>query len=308
MEKTPFKMAGQQHTVRTGIDWQDDDAFYASYYGTTMGQCERHNIHTMNTDLDIYITSFDGLIYAKHQVKMLNHFLKDVNFHVIFCDTNSHINPIASEQTRRFCIDEEVGYIKLPHNKFQDMQQFSFKLGTDMNWIWRNVVKVRKTKYFGFLDQDNFLISPIWKHLKTQLDTNGMYGYVWPAEKDTHIDKTHWLLHVISNFFRYDFVENRGLDFRPFGAAGLDTGGCNYFTLLKDYNREDYLQLEEPMSKYSSEHLYGYVFREFTMYDSGKWLHIMNSVKSYTNHPYEKMAKEIYMAGVLNGILLNDKT
>ncbi len=271
----------KQHTVQMGIDWQDDDEFYAAYYGTTLGQCERHNIHTINTDLDIYITSFDGLVYLKYQVKMLNKFLPNVNFHIIVCDTNSHINPVASQQTMKFCIDEEIGYIKLPHNKFQDLGQFSFKLGTDMNWIYRNVAKLRCPKYFGFLDQDNFLIRYIWGRLKYLLDEYGMYGYAWPAEKDTTLDKTHWLLHVISNFFKYDFVKDKELDFRPYGAAGLDTGGCNYFTLLKDYKRENYLQLEESLSEFTGEsHEHTDIFREFLVYDNA-WLHIMNSVKPY---------------------------
>jgi len=43
------------------------------------------------------------------------------------------------------------------------------------------------------------------------------------------------------------------------------------------------------------------------MQDNKKWIHMLNSTKAFTNHPREKEFKEVYMTGLLNGILLNEK-
>lgn len=293
------------HDIKLGIDWADDEAFYHQYYNTPpekyIPQLSDYNHKLPN--LNIYITSFDGLIYARFQIKTLRHFLSSkVNLRIIFCDTNSHINPQASHSLEKLCANQMVDYIKLPHNKFQDMDQLSFKLGTDMNWIWRNFIrKSNHPDYFGFLDQDCFLVKDCWNSIKLHLDRHGIYGLAWPQDP-ADIKYEYWLIHIMQNFFRYDYVEHVDLDFRPAGHIALDTGGCNWYTLFKNLNRHDHIQTEEIF-----EHEWESEFRHFTLHDDKRWLHIRNSTKPFTGHPHEKIIKEAYMTGVLNGILHNQK-
>lgn len=297
----------RQH-IELNIPQMDDEVFYNKYYGQTLEKCERHNIEPEITDkeLEIYITSFDGLLYAKYQIKMLRALLIGVDYNIVFADTNSHINPAISAQTKQLCIDEGVCYVKIPHNKFQDLNLFSDKLGVDMTWIWRNCVKLRQPKYFGYLDQDCFALKPIWGYLKPYLDEKGMYGVAWPGIND-EVKNEYWLVHIMQNFFKYDFVKDIDLDFRPNGHLGLDTSGCNYHLLFKNHNREDYLQNEFLLSDIVGLE-WGDVFRDYTLHDDCRWVHIRNSTKKFTNHPDEKKFKEVYMTGMLNGILLNNNT
>lgn len=287
------------------IEYQDDDIFYSSYYGILLEQCDTNLSEKSTKELEIYITTFDGLLYVKYQIKTLKYLLKHVNFEIIFCDTNSHINPETSEKTKELCEKENVGYIKMPHNKFQDLECFSFKLGTDLNWIWKNCIKIRQPKYFAFLDQDCFLIKDSWEYLKSYLEQKGMYGLAWPQEP-IPIKSEYWLIHIMNNFFKYEFVKNRELDFRPAGFVGLDTSGCNYFSLFKDYNRLDFIQNETTLLNYVGEEWNG-IFREFTLHDDNRWIHIRNSTKPFTNIINEKESKEKYMSGLLDGIMFSLK-
>lgn len=292
----------KQHSIQIGIPEMDDDIFYSRYYGIKLNQSEKNLIseEKTNNDLEIYITTFDGLSYVKYQIKTLRKFIVGINFQIIFCDTNSYINPEISRKTKELCIEEGVGYVKLPHNKFQDLESFSTKLGVDMNWIWRNCIKTRQPKYFGFLDQDCFLIKNSCQYIKDYLDNKGMYGLAWPQDPNPILSE-YWLVHIMNNFFRYDFVENIDLDFRPAGFIGLDTGGCNFFSLFKNHNRLDYIQSEEFLYELGKE--WKDIFREFSLHDN-RWLHIKNSTKSFTEHSKEREYKELYMKGILEGILL----
>ena len=295
--------------IDTGVPYQNDIPFLSEYYGTTLYQCKRHNIEAASPTspiLEIYITCFDGLLYAKYQIKTLRYFMPEAN--IVIIDTNGNLNPEASKATEELCIAEKVSYIKLPHNKMQDVPCYSSKLGVDMTWIFRNVVKHRQPKYFGYLDQDCFLIKPIWPYLKSYLDKKGMYGLSWqhPDRKDPD-GNPYWLVHIMQNFFKYDFVKDIDLDFRPAGHWGLDTGGCNYETLFRGKNPDDYHQKWETLAeKVGEEH--SDVFRDFTLHDDSRWIHIQNSTKALSGHPQERQLKEMYMTGILNGILLNELT
>lgn len=294
--------------IKTGTPYQDNFN-YAEYYSHTLEQCDCENIDlkVSNHPLEIYITAFDSYVYVKYQIKTLKHFLNNISFRIIIADTNSHINPIDSSKIKQLCIKENVGYIKMPHNKMQDIGDFSSKLGVDMTWLWLNVIKHRQSQYFGFLDVDCFLIKHIWVYLKQYLDNKQMYGLSWEHTEKVDEDGKHfWLCHIMANFFKYDFVKDKDLDFRPAGHLGLDTGGCNYFTLFKERNREDYAQTESHLINFVGKE-YNEVFRDFSLHDHERWLHVRNATKVLSGHPKEKEWKEVYMTGILNGIILKSK-
>lgn len=278
------------------------------YYNTKALDCPTFKYYeSIDKDtIDLYVITFNNLFCVEYQIKMLRMFMKQ-NYNIIIVDNNNNLNQEVSRKTYELCIKENITYVKAPDNYFQSISfDPSMKLGSTMNWIYQNCVKKRQAKYFGYLDQDCFLIKSIWAYLKAYLDTKGMYGFAWPTVND-EIKNEYWLCHIMQNFFRYDFVKDLDLDFRPNGHLGLDTGGCNYPILFKNHKREDYLQNEFLLSDIVGLE-WGDVVRDYTLYDDCKWVHIRNSTKAFTNHPNEKHFKEVYMTGILNGILLNNNT
>ena len=278
------------HIIKQGIPEYDDEEFYNSYYGKTLDECDNNVFDKNVKDLEIYITSFEGYWLAEYQIKTLKKFLCDVDFNIFFCDTNN--SEIESLTLKNLCEIEDVGYIKLPYNKFEHLKNFSMKLGVDMTWIWYNCIKKRKPKYFGYLDHDHFLINNIWDRLKGYLDSKGMYG-IPCGPKDREV----WLIHVICCFFKYDFIKDINLDFRPASHLILDTGGCNYDILYKDYKKEDYyISYEKNKNIPSNMEL----DRFFIFMDENRWIHIGNSNKKTTMFEDEFLMKRFYTSGFLD--------
>lgn len=211
-------------------------AWYHRYFSTKPEECEHLNYGPMarTYETDIYITTFGNKWFAEYQIKTLRRFF--LSPHKIFIiDTNQSLNPEISRHLWALCEREDVGYIKPPDNHYQEAQHFdpTLKLGTTLSWLFQNVAKKRCPRYFGFLDHDCFLfkdttiggdIFPVFS----------MYGTV-----SRNLPK--WNLHVITNFFTLEAVENLPLDFRASHKHGLDTGGANFDILYHKFNMEDYV-------------------------------------------------------------------
>lgn len=222
-------------------DTPELNAFYGRYFATPFNQCVNYGmgineIHGGDS-CDIYITTFNNPFYIEYQVKTIRRFFH-APVNIIVVDTACGLFPEVQARLVDICRKQnKVAYIEAPDNYYQhaDPAHFdpSMKLGVTLNWIYYNVFLTRKVKYFGFLDHDCFLFRDI--DLRAWLDQKGMYGLL------THSHHTEaWNLHVIANFFKYDYVAQKALDFRPSYFWMLDTGGNNYQSLYQPVKMEDY--------------------------------------------------------------------
>ena len=210
-------------------------AWYDQYFNTQLADVDSFGLGIVaNNEWDIYIPTFGSLFFVEYQIKTLKKFfLRDCT--IIIVDNNDNLNPEISEQIKTHCWNENVAYIKMPHNHYQEPQHFdpTMKLGCTLNWLFYNVIKHRQPTYFGFLDQDCMLINNF--AIKDYLNKKGMYGTVCVNEATYS-----WNLHVTTNWFKYSFVKDVPLDFRASHKYSLDTGGSNFGVLYNKYNKEDY--------------------------------------------------------------------
>ncbi len=190
--------------------------------------------NTYDNETDIYIICFNNPFFVEYQIKTLRAFFK-TPFNIIIVDNNNWLHNDSSEKILEICKRENVVYLKAPSNYYQQVNSFdpSMKLGTTINWLYKNCIKVREPKYFGFLDQDCFLFKPF--NVAHYLDKKNMYGRICKS-----IISEAWNIHVTNNFFRFDFVKDIALDFRASHKYQLDTGAANYDLLYKSYDSKDY--------------------------------------------------------------------
>ena len=210
--------------------------FYEKYFSVLPESCTSYAYSSVaQNECDVYVITFNNPFMVEYQVKTLRKLFK-APFNLIVVDNNNWLYPETSAQVLELCIRENVTYLKAPDNYYQNEDTFdpTMKLGTTMNWIYTRCVRERKPKYFGILDHDCFLVRPF--DIRPYLDQKGMYGRVEMSKKDQA-----WTLHVVVNFFRFDFVQPYLLDFRASYEHQLDTGGANWDILYKNYNAADYM-------------------------------------------------------------------
>lgn len=208
--------------------------FCNTYFGIDPVDCDNYGYNNQPVnETDIYVITFNEPDFVRYQIKTLRKFFKDP-FNLIIVDNNNWLHPEGSAEVLNICMEEGVIYLKAPDNHYQGKDFFdpTLKLGTTLSWIFANCVKKRSPKYFGFLDQDCFLIKDF--RIVPILDKVGMYGLVSHGVNDS------WNLHVTFNFFRFNFVSHLLLDFRAGWENHLDTGGKNWDILYKDYSYKDY--------------------------------------------------------------------
>lgn len=278
-------------------DWSSELQFYNSYYNTGVEKCPNY-LYSTNIDkdsMDVYVITFNNLFCVEYQIKTLRTFIKQ-KFNIIVIDNNNNLNQENSDRVLDLCKKENITYIKAPNNYFQQLDRFdpSLKLGTTMNWIFWNCVKSREPKYFGYLDQDCFLYKDL--DLTEYLDKKNMYG---PLSISKQCPPA-WNLHVTSNFYRYEYVKDLQLDFRPSHKYILDTGGNNYDLLYKNVDMKDY-ELDTRGFRYF-EHDIGdqNTFQYYTLHDF-KWVHMCGS--SGNNLQGQVDTKIAYMKGFLDCML-----
>ena len=109
-----------------------------------------------------------------------------------------------------------------------------------------------------------------------------------------------WNIHVIANFFRYNYVKDFQLDFRASYKHGLDTGGANYDILYHDKNIDDYI-LSHIGVRYTKEDICRKdAVQHYEIIDD-KWVHFCATSHDQLVGDGEK--KLLYARGALDFIL-----
>ena len=144
-------------------------------------------------------------------------------------------NQIAAKEISKICSDNEISYIKPPHNREWHPSRSH---GLALNWTWKNIIYHMKTlTTIGFIDHDCYPMRP-WS--PASLPSKVAYGLKSPGWIR---DQPTWSLWAGYMFFRNRGAQNvtdLPMDFTPNPLDGLDTGGMNWRTLYKKLTPEDY--------------------------------------------------------------------
>jgi len=272
-------------------------------------------------EIDIYIPVFNNLFCVEYQIKTLKAFCKHDNFNIIIVDNNLEFHPENSRKVKEICLENNVEYFFNDDQIIRNMRSIegrwsSLQHGQTFNYIFDKMIKKRKPTYFGFLDADCFASKPF--HLEEYLDNLGMYGKVVPTHIDEgqHLTKAGnyaWNIHVVCNFFRFDFVANKSLNFMAGGdyllqklGIRLDTGGMNYEVLYKHLDKREYILPEEHF----------YYYKDLSLLDpnsdsptnvlyeliDSNWFHMVHSPGGDTPHLNPKVS---YAKGFLDHAMIS---
>jgi hypothetical protein len=253
--------------------------------------------------LEIYVLAYNSLFCVEYQIKTFRSFCKDP-YNLVIIDSNCGEHSKNSEEKRLLCERYGVEFITLPNGASCGLNSGSVMLGKKLNYVFHNIVKERKPKYFGFIDQDFFPFKEF--SIIDRLEKFGMYGDVAEQEGSKsdgldHLVNGPWMLHPWLSFYKFDLVKDFNLDFQPCG--GFDTGGGNWeiFISKSGLKKEDYWCRDNtimyfPWYEISSSGPSGYekeyfsyngaqIYGQVQIYD-GKFVHILNSSK-FSNDPVE---------------------
>ncbi len=206
--------------------------------------------------LDLVSVAFNNDRVIRHQHRLLTKNFQDP-FHYTVADNSS--DAASAERIREFCRTEGVAYVRLPAFPAADG---SASHGQALNWLWRNFLRCRQARWFGFLDHDVFPLRPT--ALLPLLEQSPIYGRL--QERGDR-----WYLWPGFCFYRSDFCRHARLDFRP--VPLLDTGGGNWAPL---YSRLEKSSL--PPVPYGFIPLRdGADVQADQMETFGDWLHTINA-------------------------------
>lgn len=183
------------------------------------------NLQDFNGKDTIYITvAFNNDKVIDYQIKLLKKYHMGSFVHLVL--DNSTDNQ-KSQLIESICNANEIAYIKLPCNRFK----LSRSHGSALNWACRNILSKTQFNYVGFLDHDCFPVKEVtWQ---TKLKEQPYYGVL--QERDNI-----WYLWPGFCFFNLRLIDIDKLDFMLIHGK-TDTGGKNYLTIFKDYNKDSIL-------------------------------------------------------------------
>jgi len=195
--------------------------------------------------LEFYILIWKNIFCAEYQIKTIRHFCKDP-FKIILLDSNCGQFFNESKELHKLCKSENIELLTIPNQYEFPNEGTSIILGHKLNYIFNNIIKERKPKYFAFLDQDMFMFRPF--KIIDFLDKYGMWGDVdengkskSPTIFKKDMIQSPWYLHPWLSFYKYDFIKNENVDFSP--CPNCDTGGSLWDTFISkrnDLNKGDY--------------------------------------------------------------------
>lgn len=148
---------------------------------------------------------------------------------LIIFDNSMKLSSRAS--IRQACEDIGIPYFGLPKNPTSHVNR-SHSLA--MQWIYENFIVKIKPEIFAFIDHD---LIPI-KHVEIgrKINNQDFYGLLRPGGENEH-DPRAWSLWAGYCIFKYNSVMNTHMNFMYDFSRGLDTGGGNYETLYRHYEK-----------------------------------------------------------------------
>lgn len=209
-------------------------------------------------ELDLVTIAFNNAHVVSEQIRLLGTNLRDA-FSCTVVDNSSHRS--RSREIEELCGVSKIPYVRLPRTSSSAYDP-SASHGRALNWAWRNYIRPRAARYFGFLDHDVFPVrptslverlqsQPVWGHLQTR----GTRWYLWPG----------------LCAFDAGWLAGRDLDFRP--SPGVDVGGRLSEILDRSLARDS---LEWPALTYRQLRDGGEIPQDHLYEEIGDWLHTVN--------------------------------
>ena len=141
---------------------------------------------TETKDLEIYIIAYNNIFCVEYQIKAFKAFCLDQH-KLIIVDSNCGHHPENSIEKKLICEKYDVEFTEIPQRLSGGNRNSSVILADKLKYVFDEIIRVRKPKYFALIDQDFF---PFRKFtVKKQLDDFGMYGDV--NEIDGNKTETH---------------------------------------------------------------------------------------------------------------------
>lgn len=238
------------------------------YKKSIFSNLDKFNINKSN--FIIITIAFNNIEVIKIQHQYIKNNFKE-SCQYIVADNSSLSN--ISKEIREYCISNNIPYIKLPINPFQNNPSRSH--GFAINWSYYNVIKKCKPKFFGFIDHD------IIPFKETTITEN--IDKVWGL---TQKRASKWYLWPGFCFYNYDFVKNLRLNFMP--TLGLDTGGSNYNILYKKIDINNLNKIKQIYINLKDTNIIKeYNHSNNTVEIIGDWVHIMR-VSNWNNNENKK--------------------
>lgn len=238
-----------------------------NYYHTSIDWGGVNNINNLNEKeyCELIAFAFNNERVIEFQIRCINQHFK-YPYRYTVCDNST--NNDSAQAIHKVCNKYNVGYVRLPKQKFLFSNMGSYSHGIAINFVWRNFLKYNKQKYFGILDHDIFCIEDF--HIDKYLEKQPFYGHTLHCKKDWN-KKYLWPGFC---FFRMDFLKGKEVDFRPSRKLAGDTGARNYPLLFKDIDLDS---IEKPKERHmffgnnKSVEEGGYSF-----FECG-WIHLWNA-------------------------------
>lgn len=249
----------------------------------------------IDADMDLITIAFNNPKMIEYQVKLVKKYVKD-NYSYVIADNST--NEVDSIKIKDICIKERIHYLRLPLNPYNGKYSMgSYSNGAAMNYMYKNYIQVRNTRFFGFLDHDIFPIkdSSIVAILKKQafwgtlrcVPTQNNYCCVYPWAGFCFFDKNRFT--------------KKGFDFMPVKGIG-DTGASNYIDCFLPIIRTDeFLEYEfADLKRVDIEGACG--SPQSSQYEiiNGSWIHYLNA-SNWSNENID--VKEKRMNELINGYL-----
>jgi hypothetical protein len=279
---------------------------------------------TENKELEIYIIAYNNIFCVEYQIKAFKAFCLDQH-KLIIVDSNCGHHPENSIEKKLICEKYGVEFTEIPQRLSGGNRNPSVILADKLKYVFDEIIRVRKPKYFALIDQDFF---PFRKFtVKNQLDDFGMYGDV--NEMDGNKTETHlpddivdgpWTIHPWLSFYKYDTIKNYDLDWSP--VNGFDCGGGNWEALIKPggFDKKNYWRRHKTIMYFPFDSISGCgphpyekhyfrwndvdVYSQVQIYD-GTFIHMLNS--KYLDDPSNP--KTNWCKGFLDmSLLLDGKT
>jgi len=166
--------------------------------------------------------AFNEPRYVAWQAELVRRFLPPATHLIV----DNSTDPDAADAVEAAADAQGCGYVRLRPSPWANAEDAGRAHALALNWAWRNLLRPGRPEMFGFLDHDIFPLGA--DDPFARLERAQVAGQV-----RNRSGRERWYLWAGFCFFRYDAAARTGLDFSLDWAAGLDTGGANWFRLYR---------------------------------------------------------------------------